>query len=98
MTRAPRTSIDQDLGRSRTLNERRAPQQRAASVHPLLRLQQCVGNRAVARTVQAALHAPPHIQREPETDGPKLRDVPILLEKLELDVGNNLRDYGHHLY
>jgi hypothetical protein len=27
-----------------------------------------------------------------------VRDVPILLEKLELDVGNNLLDYGHHLY
>lgn len=27
-----------------------------------------------------------------------MRDVPILLEKLELDVGNNLLDYGHHLY
>jgi hypothetical protein len=48
--------------------------------------------------VQAALTAPPHVQRDPETDGPRLRDVPILLEKLELDVGNNLRDYGHHLY
>ena len=24
--------------------------------------------------------------------------MPILLEKLELDVGNNLLDYGHHLY
>jgi hypothetical protein len=76
-----------------------ALRQRAASVHPLLRLQQCAGNRAVARMVQAAMHAqPPHIQRDPETDGPKVRDVPILLEKLELDVGNNLRDYGHHLY
>lgn len=38
------------------------------------------------------------IQREPKSDGPSVRDVPILLEKLELDVGNNLRDYGHHLY
>jgi hypothetical protein len=27
-----------------------------------------------------------------------MRDVPILLEKLELDVGENLLDYGHHLY
>jgi len=38
------------------------------------------------------------IQRQPESDGPSLRDVPILLERLELDVGNNLLDYGHHLY
>jgi hypothetical protein len=38
------------------------------------------------------------IQRQPKSDGPSLRDVPILLEKLELDVGNNLLDYGHHLY
>ena len=38
------------------------------------------------------------IQRQPESDGPSLRDVPILLERLELDVGNNLQDYGHHLY
>ena len=37
------------------------------------------------------------IQRQPES-GPSVRDVPILLEKLELDVGNNLLDYGHHLY
>jgi hypothetical protein len=38
------------------------------------------------------------IQRQPEPDGPSVRDFPILLERLELDVGNNLRDYGHHLY
>ena len=38
------------------------------------------------------------IQRQPKPDGPSMRDVPILLEKLELDVGNNLLDYGHHLY
>jgi hypothetical protein len=38
------------------------------------------------------------IQRQPKTDGPGLRDLPILLEKLELDVGQNLLDYGHHLY
>ena len=38
------------------------------------------------------------IQRQPRSDGPSVRDVPILLEKLELDVGNNLLDYGHHLY
>jgi hypothetical protein len=34
-------------------------------------------------------------QPEPES---KLRDLPIFLEKLELDVGQNLLDYGHHLY
>jgi len=38
------------------------------------------------------------IQRQPKPDGPSVRDVPILLEKLELDVGENLLDYGHHLY
>ena len=38
------------------------------------------------------------IYRQPEPDTPSVRDVPILLEKLELDVGNNLLDYGHHLY
>jgi hypothetical protein len=38
------------------------------------------------------------IQRQPKSDGPSVRDVPILLEKLELDVGDNLLDYGHHLY
>jgi hypothetical protein len=38
------------------------------------------------------------IQRQPESGGPSVRDVPILLERLELDVGNNLLDYGHHLY
>jgi hypothetical protein len=38
------------------------------------------------------------IQCQPEPKGPSVRDVPILLEKLELDVGNNLLDYGHHLY
>lgn len=27
-----------------------------------------------------------------------MRELPILLEKLELDVGDNLLDYGHHLY
>jgi hypothetical protein len=82
--------------------------QGAAALHPLLRLQQYVGNRAVARSVQAALHTPAHhpatvqrggvILREPKPDAPSLRNVPILLERLELDVGNNLLDYGHHLY
>ncbi|MBI4000190.1 MAG: DUF4157 domain-containing protein [Nitrospira defluvii] len=38
------------------------------------------------------------VQRQPKTDGPALRDLPIFLEKLEFDVGNNLLDYGHHLY
>ena len=38
------------------------------------------------------------IQRQPKSDGPSVRDVPILLEKLELDVGDNVLDYGHHLY
>jgi hypothetical protein len=38
------------------------------------------------------------IQRQPKSEGPTLRDVPIFLEKLELDIGNNLQDYGHHLY
>jgi hypothetical protein len=38
------------------------------------------------------------IQRQPQSEGPALRDVPILLEKLEFDVGQNLLDYGHHIY
>ena len=38
------------------------------------------------------------IYRQPSSNAPSVRDVPILLEKLELDVGNNLLDYGHHLY
>src|SRR5262249_51273752 len=38
------------------------------------------------------------IQRQAKPNGPSLRDVPILLEKLEPDVGDNLFDYGHHLY
>ena len=37
------------------------------------------------------------IQRQPEPES-KFRDLPIFLEKLELDVGKNLEDYGHHLY
>jgi hypothetical protein len=37
------------------------------------------------------------IQRQPEPE-PKLRDLPLFLDKLELDVGKNLLDYGHHLY
>ena len=77
------------------------PRRPATSVHPLLRLQQCIGNRAVARAVQVRSGRDPGrgvIQRQPKPDGPSLRDVPILLEKLELDVGDNLFDYGHHLY
>ncbi|HMB35636.1 MAG TPA: hypothetical protein VKV41_16455 [Methylomirabilota bacterium] len=65
--------------------------------HPLLRLQQSVGNRAVACLVEARRRNDV-IQRQPKPDGPSMRDVPILLEKLELDVGDNLFDYGHHLY
>ncbi|MBS0171524.1 MAG: DUF4157 domain-containing protein [Nitrospira sp.] len=38
------------------------------------------------------------VQRQPTTDGPAVRDLPIFLERLEFDVGNNLLDYGHHLY
>lgn len=38
------------------------------------------------------------IQRQPKTEGPNFRDLPIFLERLELDVGQNLQDYGHHLY
>jgi hypothetical protein len=37
------------------------------------------------------------IQRQPEQE-PKLRDLPLFLDKLELNVGKNLLDYGHHLY
>lgn len=37
------------------------------------------------------------IQRQPEPE-PKLRDLPLFLNKLEFDVGKNLQDYGHHLY
>jgi hypothetical protein len=40
---------------------------------------------------------PDILQRQPEP-GSKLRELPIFLEKLELDVGQNLQDYGHHLY
>lgn len=38
------------------------------------------------------------IQRQPQSEGPTVRDLPIFLEKLEFDVGKNLQDYGHHLY
>jgi hypothetical protein len=39
----------------------------------------------------------PVIQRQPEPE-PKLRDLPLFLDKLELNIGKNLLDYGHHLY
>ena len=106
-TTALRTSIDKASSRSRLLNGQSKPQHGATSVHPLLRLQQCIGNRAVAGLVQARpqtqFHNPTSargdlIQRQPKPDGPSVRELPILLEKLELDVGNNLLDYGHHLY
>lgn len=86
---------------SRTLNRPCKPQRGATSVHPLLRLQQSIGNRAVVRLVQSRLQTLQRgnlVQRQPEPRGPSVRDVPILLERLELDVGNNLLDYGHHLY
>lgn len=38
------------------------------------------------------------IQRQPEPEAPTFRDLPLFLGKLELDVGKNLQDYGHHLY
>lgn len=38
------------------------------------------------------------IQRQPKTDEPAFRNLPIFLERLKLDVDNNLLDYGHHLY
>ena len=41
---------------------------------------------------------PVAIQRQPNSEEPRIRDLPIFLEKLELDVGKNLQDYGHHLY
>src|SRR5215470_10775121 len=106
-------SADRRRKRSSTLALRRSPQRAGCGssmihrqterprgtrpVHPLLRLQQSVGNRAVACLLQAKRQND-LIQRQPKPDGPSMRDVPILLEKLELDVGNNLFDYGHHLY
>jgi hypothetical protein len=38
------------------------------------------------------------IQRQPISEGPTVRDLPIFLDKLEFDVGQNLLEYGHHLY
>ena len=37
------------------------------------------------------------IQRQPEPER-KLRDFPLFLDKLKLDIGKNLLDNGHHLY
>jgi hypothetical protein len=82
---------------SSTIHRQTERQDGPRPVHPLLRLQQSVGNRAVAGLLQAKRQRD-LIQRQPKPDGPSMRDVPILLEKLELDVGNNLLDYGHHLY
>src|SRR5690349_5300276 len=65
-------------------------------LHPLLRLQQSIGNRALTSLLQIPQNNV--IRRQPTSEGPSLRDVPILLEKLQLDVGQNLLDYGHHLY
>jgi hypothetical protein len=48
-----------------------------------------------ARAAGAVIQRQP---RQPQSEGPALRDVPILLEKLEFDVGQNLLDYGHHIY
>jgi hypothetical protein len=45
-----------------------------------------------------AAHGGDVVRRQPKTDGPTLHDLPIFLEKLELDVRQNLLDYGHHLY
>lgn len=56
---------------------------------------------AVAKSGNALpIHGAPanSIQRQPKSEGPRVRDLPIFLEKLELDVGQNLKDYGHHLY
>ena len=102
-TTARRTSIDTASSRSRMLNAQSTPQHGATAIHPLLRLQQCIGNRAVARSMQArpdkdSASCGGVIQRQPQSAAPSVRDVPILLEKLELDVGDNLLDYGHHLY
>ncbi len=105
---ALRTSSDKASSRTPSFNGLSKPRHGATTVHPILRLQHRIGNRAVARSMQATLQRQPEnpasvpsrnlIQRQPRPDGPSLRDVPILLEKLELDVGNNLLDYGHHLY
>ena len=51
-----------------------------------------------AKVGQAPAAPADTIQRQPASDGPTVRDLPIFLEKLELDIGQNLQDYGHHLY
>lgn len=56
------------------------------------------GGAAAARGEHAAGGNSALIQRQPNSDEPRFRDLPIFLEKLELDVGKNLQDYGHHLY
>ena len=56
------------------------------------------GGAASAGTAHGAPGNPALIQRQPNSEGPRVRDLPIFLEKLELDVGKNLEDYGHHLY
>jgi hypothetical protein len=95
-TLAQRRSTHKSSTGPRMIHARSKPQ-RGVNVHQLLQLQQSIGNRAVAHLLQAKLQN--HlIQRQPKPDGPSVRDVPILLERLELDVGNNLLDYGHHLY
>jgi len=38
------------------------------------------------------------IQCQPKSEGRPFRDLPIFLGRLELDIGKNLQDYGHHLY
>ena len=55
---------------------------------------------AVTPAKASQAHAVPagSIQRQPASDGPTVRDLPIFLEKLQLDIGQNLQDYGHHLY
>jgi len=56
---------------------------------------------AEARIGQATTVRPANvgfIQRQPESEPPTFPDFPGFLEALELNVGKNLRDYGHHLY
>lgn len=73
-TRARRTSMHQAPRRSQMLNGQRKPQHGAILVHPLLRLQQCIGNRAVARSVQARPQAQPNnpTSQEPKPRRPEL--------------------------
>jgi hypothetical protein len=67
-TTALRKSTQKASGPSRMLNGQSKPQHGATSVHPLLRLQQCIGNRVVARSVQARLQTQPH---NPTSQGQK---------------------------